>query len=620
MAETTKLSDMFVQDAKKFIKELQAISELLQRNPDTSSVIDDAFRAAHSIKSEASYLHFDDIAGKCNALENILEECKRNGCEVNTYQIINDAVESIETLIDALGKKPAAGKERHRPGGEEPGEEKETPLQFNEFERQLIREALERREKLFRLYCEIEPSETMIYPRLFLLINNLELKVNVIKTIPEIEETSVAGHEIQVFFSSALEEEEIYKIISIDQIARIQLTRLNYDSVSKVGLGGKKVRKQKFPESPVFRVDSSKFEELKNGIEEVELLSRKLEKPELQNPAELTVQLRKIGELAGNIGRVLQRLYLISVRSELSRLKQYAVELSEKLGKQLEVLISGDDFEIDSRLLDVLSDVLVHLVRNAVDHGIEDPGERGIFQKEARGLLMLSVVKYGDKAIIQILDDGKGIELGEIREQAARIGLSVGEGSSEDLLSILSHPGFTTRSIATDDSGRGYGLDIATGKLKEVPDSIMRVTSKPGKGTVFTVIVPSGYTNVCLLVTKHSNKQICFQKTYVKSCEAAASENFSADPEGKLLYRERPVFTEHGRITKAEPVPPEKYAVEVTYLDRTGYVLVDEVLFEKEIFDRQIVRDREIEPHLYELSLAGQTDYFVVSPSLILHD
>ncbi len=618
MGESLKLSDMFFQDAVRFIRELESLTEMMQQTPDNTELLKNAFRAAHSIKSESSYLNFEDIAKACNRLENILEQCKKDGYTDEMIQTITSSIHSVEELVEERKRKYRENSVSTAPSGTGKQVEQGKSFQFTPFEQQLIAEARERNENLYRLYCEIEPSEKMIYPRIFLLINNLELQVNVIKTIPEINEAIEPSHEIQIIFASSLSEEEIYKIVSIDQISRIQLTQLNYNSIFTVKPKIKKEKKS-FPEPPIFRVESKKFEELKNGVEEVEHLSRKL-----FTDAQLTYlkddpSIKKISELSTHIGRVLQRLYLISIQTELNRLKQFAVELADKLGKRIQVVVSGSDFEIDSRILDVLSDVLVHLVRNAVDHGIEEIKEREMFQKSDPGMLVLTGFKYEDQAIIQIIDDGKGIELEEIREQANDLGLETEDGASQDLLGLLSHPGFTTKSIATDDSGRGYGLDVATKKLQEVPHSAMRVTSKAGRGTIFTIIVPAGYTNIRLLVAKHSNRQICFQMDYVKSFEQAHTEKFSAGNDEKLLYLNQPVFTEHGRITKAETLPKERFVIELEYLERNGYILVDEILFEKEIFERQIRKEREVEPHLYALPIADSADYFVVSPSLILH-
>jgi two-component system, chemotaxis family, sensor kinase CheA len=612
MGKTARLTDMFFEDARRFIRELSSFAEMLKETPERQDIIDNAFRAAHSIKSESAYLRYQSIADECNNLENLLESYKDRSLTPEVHDRLRRGIEALEELVE---------KERGRPREEEGKREggKNLTFQFNDFEQQLIREAKERREDLYRLYCEIDPSEKMVYPRLFLLISNLEMEVNVIKTVPELSEEIEPDQDIQIFFSSALDEKEIYRLISIDQIARTELTRLNYNSIFRVKQKQAGQEQREYPEPQVLRVDSAKFEELKSGIEEVELFARELaagtEAPEFRDNPNII----KIGELTGHISRVMQRLYLISLRDELEALKTFAVDLAAKLGKKIEVSITGANFEVDTRFVDILSDVLVHLVRNAVDHGIEEPKERGMFQKEETGTLVLSAFKHGDRAVIQVLDDGKGIVADEIRDQAEKQGISGGSKGKQDLLEVLTRPGFTTLRTATGDSGRGYGLDIAAGRLREIPRAEMRMCGRPGSGTVFTIVIPAGFTNVELVVAKHSDRQICFQKNYIVSIQPVNQEEFAAGAGGKLEYRGLPVFTEHGRITRADAAPAEKYAVEMEYLDKRGIVLVDEVLFEKEIFERQIVKNREIEPHLYALSLGGQENYYVVSPSLILH-
>ncbi len=612
MGKTAQLTDMFFEDARRFIRELSSLAEILKESPQRQDIIDNAFRAAHSMKSESAYLRYQNIADECNSLENLLESYKNRSFTPEIHNRLRSGIETLEELVE---------QERGRPREQEvkSGAGQPPAFQFNDFEQQLIREAKERRENLYRLYCEIDPSEKMVYPRLFLLISNLEMEVNVIKTVPELSEEIEPDQDIQIFFSSALDEKEIYRLISIDQIARTELTRLNYNSIFRIKQKPAGQEPREYPEPQVLRVDSAKFEELKGGIEEVELFARELaagtEAPELRDNPNII----KIGELTGHISRVMQRLYLISLRDEMEALKTFALDLAAKLGKKIEVYITGANFEIDTRFLDILSDVLVHLVRNAVDHGIEEPRERGMFQKEETGMLVLSGFKHGDRAVIQVLDDGKGIAAEEIRKQAENQGISVGPTGKQDLLDVLTRPGFTTRETATGDSGRGYGLDIAAGKLREIPHSEMRMCGKPGSGTVFTLVIPAGVTNVELVVAKHSNRQICFQKNYVLSINPLDQTRFARGSDGKLEYGGVPVYTEHGRVTRGDAAPAEKYGVEMEYLEKRGIVLVDEVLFEKEIFERQILKDREVEPHLYALSLGGQENYYVVSPSLILH-
>lgn len=613
-----KLYESFFHDSKDFIRSLHSTLNQLNEEGIKNDFVDQAFRAVHSIKSEAAYLGFEKITGISNGLESIFEEMKQTPAGLSRPEGFDQRIKALHSGLNELEENIKMVKEGINNNKNEKGEIKEV---FSDFERQLAGEAYERGETLYRLYCEIDEKETMLYPRIFLLINNLELEANVIKTIPDLSDPTAATNELQVFFSTALDEEQISNILAIDQIARIQLTRLDYkDTVSGLrsaasAAGGPVPH----IESSLLRVDSRKFEELKNGIEEIELHSRHLQSSFQSSGSPDSAALTQLLDLSEHVGRVIQKMYLLSAREELERLRVFVLDLAEKLNKKIDVFVKGGDFEIDTRFLDILSDVLVHLVRNAVDHGIETSEERRLMQKGESGKILISGTRTEKGAVFQVIDDGKGIEPEEISEHAYRAGITIEQNGKQNLIDILAHPGFTTKASPTLSSGRGYGLDLAVRNLREVPKSAIRVASSPGKGTIFTIVLPAAYTNIPILIVRSGDLQLAFEKCYVKKIEPVDPSALSFDEPGGALYKDIPLFTVRGRIRGTGGVT-EKYVLLLKYLDSAGYVLADEVLFEKDIFEKQIDKSEQPEPHLHKIKFGKtENEFLFVSPALILN-
>jgi len=166
-------------------------------------------------------------------------------------------------------------------------------------------------------------------------------------------------------------------------------------------------------------------------------------------------------------------------------------DLSQQLGKQVELQLAGEHTELDKTVMEKIGDPLVHLVRNSVDHGIEQPEIRKAAGKPEKGHVKLDAYHQGGNVIIEIVDDGAGINKEKVLAKAKERGL-VGENdklSDEQIFDLLFHPGFSTADVVSDVSGRGVGMDVVKRNIRELGGSIL-VKSEPGKGSTFTIKLP----------------------------------------------------------------------------------------------------------------------------------
>lgn len=195
------------------------------------------------------------------------------------------------------------------------------------------------------------------------------------------------------------------------------------------------------------------------------------------------------------------------------RFTRFVREMGLKYDKLVDLKISGGNTLIDRTILDALSDPLLHLIRNAFDHGIETPTTRSMLGKSPTGAIELSATYRGNQTIITLRDDGAGINTEKIRAKALEMGLT--PGSETDLLNLIFEPGFSTAAQITDLSGRGVGMDIVRTKVQQVSGKIS-LNTQPGQGTTFIISVPFTLSVLRVLLVESSGMMLAFPTTVVE--------------------------------------------------------------------------------------------------------
>jgi len=202
-------------------------------------------------------------------------------------------------------------------------------------------------------------------------------------------------------------------------------------------------------------------------------------------------------------------LKLTPLHGVFRKLRRTAYDLARKLGKKVNVIVEGGDIAIDKRAVEMLIDPLVHIVRNAIDHGIEYPNERVKAGKREEGTLKIKAERKGIEIVITIEDDGKGINVEEVKRKAIKKGIISADEAEKltwnDIVKILTTPGFSTKNKATDISGRGVGMDVVKRNV-EALGGTFTITSQYGKGTKVTIKIPLTSVIVKSLVAKSSNQ------------------------------------------------------------------------------------------------------------------
>jgi two-component system chemotaxis sensor kinase CheA len=253
--------------------------------------------------------------------------------------------------------------------------------------------------------------------------------------------------------------------------------------------------KQGLGDGSSIRVSTEKIDELMNTVGELVITQSMLTQLGTKLNGGVSDQLRAgLAQLERNVRELqesVMRVRMLPISFVFSRFPRMVRDLSQRLGKQVELKVTGDQTELDKTVLEKIGDPLVHLVRNSVDHGIEMPQARVAAGKPASGIISLEAYHKGGNIVVDVCDDGGGLHRDRILAKARERALIAADAvlSDEQVCDLIFMPGFSTADQATDISGRGVGMDVVRRNIKELGGSI-EVRTTPGHGSRFTITLP----------------------------------------------------------------------------------------------------------------------------------
>lgn len=623
-----KLFKTFVSDSRNFIDNMVHIIDELKKNPGNNELITQAFRNAHSLKSEAAFLKEEEVLKISHSMESILEKYRKPGAivvkpDLDKLKFSIDRVNEIidyyhETVLDQGTVEPTHSKD-------EPGSDKKARKPsiteitgiptLTAFEKTLLKEARNRNEKFYRLTFEIDKKFPMKYAKAFLVISNLEMLVNVVRTIPVFGEENEALYEqMSIFFTSKVSEKQIYRAVNVDQVTSIKLAALSYDMFLKDS-SWEIVRKRK---NNIVKVESEKLDQISNYIDEIKIdIYRVLKNLDnIDRGRNLKSILERIKTYSEEMEGVIKAVEMVSLKESFSYFERYVKDLADQLHKKAELRIEGADVNISRKAGDIISEIVIHLLRNAVDHGIELPEERNKNGKPPSGKILIKVEQEDDVLKIAVEDDGRGIdrELVASRLTNGEIDLT----KDEDLLKVLTRNGNSTKEKAGKISGRGIGLDIVAHKIGELQGGKLLLNSTLFEGSRFTLIIPGGFALTSFQLVRSGTQLIAVPKKNIKKLIDIQQEHYSSDSGGALLYKNLPVFSTGGRFLATDRKPSESKGLSLSYLGKSGIFLFDEILFEKYLSEQDLTLVIEDNQYLYRVLYGKKSaEYLYLNPAIV---
>ena len=516
---------------------------------------------------------------------------------------------------------------------------------LGDFERAQLAEARDRGEECLRVTVDVDPAEPMKFPRAWLVFAALETVSNVVRAVPPLEgeaaEDSVYGR--MTFLLTTGDAEDVVRAASgVDQIAGVKVERCRFDELLSIvtaaaeaaageaatvaGAGapgaaaegeaaeavpegaaapggtpaaaaeGGEARPAGTPEKTSIRVDTKKLDDLWSLIADLVLnksriahLSESLGKGmDAQTVREeLADAFDSLDKISGGMQQAMMDTRMIPISVIFNKFPRLVRDLCRRLGKSVQLLVSGEETEIDRSIVEALSDPLTHIIRNALDHGIEFPEERVRRGKSEKGQVSVSARRQGGTIVIELADDGRGMDVPGIRRKAVGMGISGAESFTEaQLLDLVFLPGFSTKEVVTDLSGRGVGMDVVATRVRKDLKGNVTLATVPDRGTRVTLLLPLTLTIVNALLVRSGTQLYALPLTEVDSTAKLTSSELRGE-EGRESAawedEEIPVFSLGALFENGRRRSDEYFALVLRHREHRAFLIVDELIEEREI-------------------------------------
>jgi two-component system chemotaxis sensor kinase CheA len=603
--DLSQYAELFLAESREH---LSACNQLLlewERSPSAPEPVVGIFRAVHTIKGMAATMGYGRVADLAHRMENLLDQLRRGGQKPadDTIQLLFRATDALEkavtlavagrereldlgTLLAALeratGKAPAAASHAAAPAAAAPAAASAAAAPAGPIGAgRLVQVAI-------RADAPLKGGRAMLVVRKAQTLGTLHRIMPPPATFESEDFDGRFAFEIDTAATTADLEAAIRTVGDIERVViggeDEQLTP--GESVAGTAAGGTRGRH--------IRVDLRRLDALMDLIGELvtergrlsELATRWAGRdPEIDEVA------IHISRLSADLQNEIIQARMTPVWQVFDRFPRLVRDVARQLGKQVVFRVEGKEIELDREILDELGDPLVHLLRNAVDHGIEPPAERKRRKKNPEGQIVLSAVRERSSVAISISDDGRGIDREKILEKAKREGIvapQVEALTDDQLLRVLARPGFSTAREVTDVSGRGVGIDVAMTRIRALGGSV-EIRTEPGAGTAFILRLPVTLAIVRALIAAVGHERYALPLTYVaETVEYGTTPLTTLEGRDAIVLRDRVVpLVDLRKLLETNggaPAPPPRRPVIVLEMgERRAGIVVDGMLSQQEI-------------------------------------
>ncbi|MTI94449.1 MAG: chemotaxis protein CheA [Firmicutes bacterium] len=567
---------------------IQLISEnllTLEENPANRDALDELFRATHTIKGMSATMGYEGISLLAHEMENYLDMVRNDEVTLSS-SVINaffEIVDEIEANIRSL---------------EENGTCKGTNHTLINSIATLLKE-----------HCQPEPDDTgannkieirlelsddcaLKAARLLTVYNRLDGIGNIVTSEPGYED--LVASRADKYFTCILDTNA-----SQEQLEAVLDNCMDLQDYSIVPL--KPVEQENPEPAPdtltrakshhTIRIDTDKMDHLLNLVSELVINKTSIQQAAAQAP-EMTDNVEHLHRLTSDLQAIVMKMRMIPIETVFNRFPRMVRDCSRSLAKSVQLQIFGGETELDRTIIEDIADPLVHLIRNAIDHGIESEEERKAAGKTPQGTIVLRAFQTGNQVIIEVSDDGRGLDLERIRQKLREQNLALPADIGEwELMNSIFMPGFSTSSAVTDISGRGVGLDVAKKSIEAMGGTI-QVASEHGLGTNFTIRLPLTLAIIQGLLVQSGPEIYVVPLSFVRETEIIYREDIqkvgSQDIvmlRGKVL----PVVNLCDLMQVPDAVPGEELnLVIVRQGNRELGLIVDDLLGQQEIVIKTI--------------------------------
>lgn len=536
----------------------------LEQDGENHQTIQRIFRAAHTLKGSSAAMGFDKMKELTHKVENLFDLIRNQQLKVNK-NIINIIFESIDFIkalkeaiingsIEEIDISPVVIKlEKVKDLSEDvehtqsASKEEQEHLPQNDdviypevildvYQKDIVEKAFETGFQVMAIYVSLRQDAMLKSVRAFLIHNNLKEIGEIIASFPPPkiieDDAKFEGNLVYLIVTNATEQEAIQIVNNISDIRSVNLTKITKSNLSKFVEGNKmefsetkqKVvitsnQKSDAKIKQTVRVDVERLEHLMNLVGELVIDQTRIAdvRSRLEDHYSNDVDIELFSEVSNHLGQVISELQegmmktrMLPIEQLFNRFPRMVRDLCQKANKEIDFVIEGKETELDRNLIEEIGDPIIHLLRNAIDHGVEDLNEREMAGKPRKGQVILKASHEENHIVITISDDGRGIDPEKIKAAAIKKGQLTKEEADnmtdKDLIFLIFKSGVSTAGKITDISGRGVGMDIVRSHIEKL-NGIVDIDSTLGKGTTFTIKLPLTLAIIRSLLVKIGNKE-----------------------------------------------------------------------------------------------------------------
>ncbi|APF28452.1 cheW-like domain protein [Clostridium sporogenes] len=564
-------------------------------------------------------------------------------CLDTLEQMVNNISEEVDEkvpidhIIEEL-EKAAKGdissedqKEEAIETTEENKSEGNSTIPLNEYDLNVIKQAEDKGFNAYEIKIILSENTLLKSARAFLIFKNLEEYGEIIKSLPIAEdiENENFDFEIDLIYLTTKGKEEIYDILAnISEVDNVMVDNVDVQLKREEKIESKEVKEKvkeqinnidtKKPEEEnpdkktkveetkpkankrvakpkdnnhkkahqSVRVDLERLDKFMNMVSELVIHRTRLEQISTNHKlTDLNETLEQVARTTSDLQDLVMKIRMLPLDIVFNRFPRMVRDLSVELDKEMELIVQGADTELDRTVIDEIGEPLIHLIRNAADHGIEPREERVKKGKDPIGKIRLIAYQEGTKAVIKVEDDGGGVPVDKVKAKAERIGINTEGMSDNDIRNLIFAQGFSTNEKVTDISGRGVGMDVVKTKITAL-GGIVDLISEEGKGSSFIIRLPLTLQIIQALLVEVGSETMAISLGYIdRVIDYEKDIVKKTNNKEVIIYRGNviPFVRVNEKLGLKESENDKKYIVIVKSGEKTVGLLVDGLLGQKEI-------------------------------------
>lgn len=596
---------------------LQILNESLlklEKNPQNIEKINEIFRIAHTIKGMAATMGFNKMTELTHKMEDVLSKFKNGeltaneeivtvlfGCldilekSINSISESGEEINDIKNMLDTLENIKSASSCEAALEGEEREE-----FSLNEYDISVIQQAIDSGYNAYKIDINLMEDTLLKSARAFLIVKELEESGEIIKSYPTTSDIENENFDFNLKFIllTTNDREKINKVIeNISEIKDFFIDKVKIDknltdekntNDTKKDYNNK-IEKKKKSNNRVYqsvRVDLKKIDNLMNMVSELVIYKTRFNQITSSiKSQELDEIIEQLGRTTGDIQDLVMKIRMLPLNVVFSRFPRMIRDIAVELNKDITLYIEGEDTELDRTVIDEIGEPLIHILRNAADHGIEDKEERIKNGKSTIGTIKIIAYQEDTKAIIKIIDDGRGVDVKKIKEKTEKLGVCTEGLDDNGIINLIFTEGFSTNDSVTDLSGRGVGMSIVKNKISSLGGTV-EISSIPFVGSTFTITLPLTLQIIKALLINVGEEKFAISLGFVERVIQFNEDNVKTVNNKEVIFdRDKiiPFVRLSEKLNIEESDSKSKFVVIVKAHELNYGILVDSLIGQQEI-------------------------------------